>query len=193
MRLVVFGLGNPGRKLRSTLHNAGFEATDKLAALLGGRTRKRCLRCYRSFAVGDVEIVQPLTWMNSSGEAARLFAPFSPERPPIVILDNLDLPMGEVRIRPVRKTSTHRGLLSIQEVLGAGVRPIGIFIGIGRPEEGTDVVDYVLARPATEEARARFDEATTRAAEAAKALIDGEDLPLVQQRFNSRSGGSDGR
>ncbi|MDD3164089.1 MAG: aminoacyl-tRNA hydrolase [Sphaerochaetaceae bacterium] len=143
MQLTVFGLGNPGKKYELTLHNAGFEATDRLAAFLGGKTRKRCLRRYKAFSaqegtagiVQDVLIVQPLTFMNSSGVIAHWFDLKDEGNTVVAVCDNMDLEPGMVRVRWVQSRSTHKGLRSLQENM-PDVRILAVFVGIGRPAEG---------------------------------------------------------
>ena len=66
--MIVFGLGNPGAKYSGTRHNAGFETVEKLAARKGMKLRKRCLRLYRKAVLDDLTLVEPLTFMNSSGK-----------------------------------------------------------------------------------------------------------------------------
>lgn len=188
--MTVFGLGNPGKKYEGTLHNAGFEATDRLAAFLGGKTRKRCLRLYKAFfsekgtaqTVQDVTIVQPQTFMNNSGEIARFFDLSS--QTVIVVCDNMDLEPGMIRIRKCQSISTHKGLRSIQQNT-AGVEILAVYIGIGRPEPGVEVVDYVLSRPEGVKLDA-FRDGAEKAALALEQLASGKSVQEVQLEFNHK-------
>jgi PTH1 family peptidyl-tRNA hydrolase len=197
MSLLVFGLGNPGKRYELTLHNAGFEATDRMAAFLGGKTRKRCLRRYRSFSLDkdavisvdgdsvslpqDVLVVQPLTYMNHSGNISRYFQ--LDGKMVAVVCDNMDLDLGMVRIRKVQSLSTHKGIRSLQENL-PGVEFVGVFVGIGRPAEGVSVPDHVLSRLADPLKEALFIQGVEKAASALEELALGRDVTEVQLEFN---------
>lgn len=147
-RLIV-GLGNPGPRYRNTRHNLGFMVIDRLVARLGANHPK--LRCqallYETGYAGQrLFLAKPLTFMNESGKAVRCL--LAEERIAfddlLVVYDDLDLPPGCLRLRRTGSSGGHRGVWSIIRCVGsrdfARVR-----IGIGRPEEGQDVVDYVLA------------------------------------------------
>lgn len=166
--LLVFGLGNPGRRYAETFHNAGCMAVDLLAGGLGLRFRS----CGEAdCASGVLEGTQVLlgrsrTYMNVSGLAV---APVyrrragSPEDL-VVLHDDLDLPLGIVRLKRGGGTGGHNGLRSLVEELGTADF-VRVRIGIGRPPEGTDPADYVLSR-VPPEARERFDRGVAFAAEA---------------------------
>ncbi len=176
--MVVFGLGNPGAEYRGTRHNAGFETVEIIAALKGMKLRKRCFRNYRSAYSGDLVLVQPLTYMNRSGEAV---PPFMKEGETYaVILDQMDLPPGKARIRMRGSSAGHNGLRSMISVLGEEI--IRIYIGVGRPEG--DVVSHVLSGFSPED-RALVDQAEKRAAEAVLMLCEGERYEKVAQYLNS--------
>lgn len=146
---MIAGLGNPGPDYQDTRHNLGFMALDALAArwkipfgqdnkpLLLGRGRRR----------GEsILLAKPLAYMNRSGEvigplAAREEVPGSRV---LIVVDDLDLPLGTVRFRPRGGTAGHRGMESIVEHLGYEDFP-RIRLGIGRPEvESMAESDYVL-------------------------------------------------
>ena len=178
--MTVFGLGNPGAKYEGTRHNAGFETLEKVAAQKGMKLRKRCFRCYRRAVLDDLVLVEPLTYMNSSGLAI-------PDNIPkdgrlIVIADQMDLPPGRIRIKNGGSSAGHNGLKSIIAAYGSDF--IRIYIGIGRPEEGVSVIDHVLSRY-SEEDRALVDSAESRAAEAVLRIYGGEKLESVMQWANS--------
>ncbi|MEO6165782.1 MAG: aminoacyl-tRNA hydrolase [Candidatus Binatia bacterium] len=146
---IVVGLGNPGRKYDGTRHNIGFLVIDSLA-----RQHNIALdqhRCGALIGLGESHeepllLAKPETFMNRSGEAvAALLQQYEVTAADLVVIyDDLDLPLGRIRIRTKGSAGGHRGVSSIIEHLG-GVPFNRIRIGIGRPPEGTVVIDYVLA------------------------------------------------
>ena len=145
---LIVGLGNPGARYALNRHNVGFQCIDRLTETYGIPLRKK--RFKARYGEGTIEghlvvLAKPLTFMNSSGKAV---APLSrhyhlaPQRV-LVIHDDLDLPLGRVRLRPGGSSGGHRGLKSIIEALGTQDFP-RLRIGIGRPAQG-DPIDYVLS------------------------------------------------
>lgn len=165
---MVFGLGNPGPRYAGTFHNAGWMAVELLARDLGVRFRAGGdADCASGVLEGaDVLLGRARTYMNRSGLAV---APVyrkhagSPERL-VVLHDDLDLPLGTVRLKRGGGTGGHNGLRSVAEELGTPDF-LRVRIGIGRPPEGIDPADYVLSR-VPPDARERFDRAVAAAAEA---------------------------
>lgn len=167
MRLIV-GLGNPGRRYRRTRHNTGWEVLEALASTHGISiaTEDGWAQVGRG-AIGGrrVMLSRPETYVNVSGTAVADLR--RRHRVPVehlmVIVDDLDLPVGTVRVREKGSHGGHNGLRSIIEALGttafARVR-----VGIGRPPAGEDPAEYVLQRPAADE-RVLLDEAVALAAE----------------------------
>ncbi len=148
IRLLV-GLGNPGQKYQRTRHNVGFMVIDELVRHF--RLRKyheRCLSHIYKVKVGGREIVlaKPQTFMNNSGRAVEnLLEEFSLEPSQmLVIYDDLDLPLGSMRLRLKGGSGGHRGMESIISAVGTESFP-RLRIGIGRPKSKGDVVDYVLS------------------------------------------------
>lgn len=187
MRLIV-GVGNPGRRYRRTRHNAGWEVLEAIAGTHGISvdTEDGWAQVGRG-AIGGrrVMLARPETYVNVSGTAVadlrrRHRVPL--ERL-IVIVDDLDLPVGTVRVREKGSHGGHNGLRSIIEALGttafARVR-----VGIGRPPAGEDPAEYVLQRPAAEES-VLLDEAVALAAEGVMLWVtDGIDAAM--RRCNPR-------
>ena len=178
--MVVFGLGNPGAGYARTRHNVGFDTVERIAALKGIKLRKRCFRLYRRASAGNLTLVEPLTYMNSSGDVVNENAAAGEEM--IVIVDQMDLPPGRIRIRRGGGSAGHNGLKSI--IAAHGPEFIRVYIGIGRPDEGTSVVDHVLTR-FDDADRALVDQAEERAAEAVLRLAGGERFESVVQWANS--------
>ena len=182
--MFVFGLGNPGSEYENTRHNVGFMTVEKIAALKGATFRKRCFRPCRTAKIDDGKtlLVEPLTFMNSSGEA--LNGLVENTDPLIVICDQMDLPPGKVRIKAKGGSAGHNGLKSIISVYGESF--IHVYIGIGRPEDG-DIINHVLSSFSDED-RKKIDGAVSRAAEAVLDIVEGKPLNEVIQRVNSFQG-----
>lgn len=178
--MVVFGLGNPGAKYKGTRHNAGFETVERIAAQKGIKLRKRCFRLYRRAVSESLVLIEPLTYMNSSGDVAAECIPA--DETVIVVVDQMDLPPGKVRIRRGGGSAGHNGLKSMIGAIGADF--IRVYIGTGRPAPGVSVIDHVLTRYNSTD-RAMVDEAEKKAAEAILSLCEGEPFERVAQRVNS--------
>ncbi len=183
MKLIV-GLGNPGQRYQRTRHNLGFLIVDRLAAehriaLAEGICRSVCGEGF----CGESRIVlaKPQTFMNLSGEAVECLARNVSAEDVIVIHDDLDLPLGRIRIRARGGAGGHRGVLSIVERLGEA--PFyRVRVGIGRPPAGVDPVDYVL-QPFDAGESEQLPALVERAAEAVTSLLrDGPARAMA--RFN---------
>lgn len=147
---LVVGLGNPGLEFRRTRHNVGFMAVDKIAKLWDISLKSKRGLPLRAGRVNmdsgrEVLLVKPYTFMNRCGPALKALMEHSRLKPSrlIVIHDDLDLPLGRLRIKRRGGDGGHRGIRSIIEELGHG-RFLRLRLGIGRPEENEDPRDYVL-------------------------------------------------
>lgn len=158
IRLFV-GLGNPGPEYEATRHNAGFWWVDALADKLGAR-----LVAERSWhghvarvnlAGAPLWLLQPMTFMNRSGQSVAALARFYKIAPAeiLVVHDELDLPPGQARLKCGGGNGGHNGLRDIQAQLGS---PDfwRLRLGIGHPGVKAEVVDYVLRKPAPEQREA---------------------------------------
>lgn len=186
MKMVV-GLGNPGPQYETTRHNAGFMALDLLADELDikfTREKQGALIGTGQIESGRVLLVKPLTFMNLSGQAvARLVRWYGiAPRDILVLLDDLDLALGRLRIRPRGSSGGHKGLASVLEALGTEDVPRAR-IGIGRPPSGKDVVEYVL-EPFTDEEWEVIRPVLIRAAQAAQFWLLKGDIEEVMNRYN---------
>ena len=148
MPKLIVGLGNPGPRYAFNRHNAGFQCLDRLARKHGLSFTKTQFRAH--LASGEIEgtkviLAKPLTFMNLSGEAIRPLVRWYKVhlQDLLVIYDDLDLPLGKLRLRPKGGAGGHRGMLSIIEALGTQDFP-RLRLGIGRPVTG-DAVTYVLS------------------------------------------------
>jgi PTH1 family peptidyl-tRNA hydrolase len=184
--MVIVGLGNPGGEYAQTRHNVGFWCVDILAkehSIALGRRHRTALVGEGVIAGSRVALAKPRTYMNLSGEAVRyLLARYrvSP-RQLLVIYDDMDLPLGKLRLRPSGSAGGHNGIKSIIQATGSQEFP-RIRIGIGRPAEGLVGREHVLGHMSSEERKAAED-AVRRAAEAV-AFILTEGIEAAMNRFN---------
>ena len=185
MKLIV-GLGNPGKKHQRTRHNLGFLVIDRLAQLNHIAIGKKCC----DSLIGEwfhrdetIVLAKPQTFMNRSGEAVKgLLAEYRGTADDVVVVyDDLDLPLGRIRIRPQGSAGGHRGILSIQEHL-AGAPFCRVRVGIGRPPEGMDAVNYVLEPFSAVELDA-LSEIVDRAAASVECLVT-DGIERAMGRFN---------
>ena len=170
IRLVV-GLGNPGAEYNGTRHNVGFEIVDRLAAEWG-LAWQHSKSWHALWAKGDKAIlVKPTSYMNRSGDPVQAIAHFYKIEPSeiLVVLDDMALELGRLRLRPDGGTGGHNGLESVIVQFGTEEIP-RLRVGIGAaPREGA--VDYVLGR-FFEEERPIVEKTIARAADAVKWAID---------------------
>jgi PTH1 family peptidyl-tRNA hydrolase len=148
---LIVGLGNPGREYEQTRHNVGFLAIETLAKLLGITELSNKKKCFSLVGEGMLQghkvfLAQPQTYMNESGVAvAELLKWYNiaPEKL-FVIYDDMDLPVGEVRIREKGSSAGHHGIESIFRHI-SNHNFVRVRIGIGRSEV-VNGADYVLAK-----------------------------------------------
>lgn len=168
---LIAGLGNPGPEYAGTRHNIGFAVVDRLAAEWGLRWQHE-KKWHVLWAKGtNTLLVKPTSFMNRSGEPLQAVAQYYKISPAemLIVLDDMALPLGRLRLRPEGGTAGHNGLESVIMQFGTEEIP-RLRIGIGAaPPEGH--VDYVLGR-FFEEERPLVDKATARAIEAVKWAID---------------------
>ncbi len=186
MRAII-GLGNPGDKYAHTRHNAGFDTVAILAQKEDIPMRR--LRCKAIVGEGLIDsekavLVLPQTFMNESGLCVQEILHYYKLEPREVLIvhDDIDLPMGKVRVRPFGGAGTHNGMRSIIGISQSDRFP-RIRIGVGSQPEQWDLADWVLSGYPDEESRKIMFDAFTRAAEAARMFItDGIDLAM--NRYN---------
>ena len=172
---LIVGLGNPGDKYDGTRHNAGFLAVDALAGKEGfriSRVKFQALTAQAEVGGQGALVMKPATYMNLSGEAVGEAARFYhiPPANVLVISDDVDLPLGKLRIRTGGSAGGHNGLKSIIQHLGTDRFP-RIKIGVGgKPHPDYDMADWVLGRLRGED-RKVLDGAADRAAEAAACYL----------------------
>ena len=185
MKLVA-GLGNPGRQYAGTRHNVGFEVIDELAKrhrVSFEAAPADALMCKWRRDGEIVLLVKPLTFMNLSGVAAgQLMRYFKIDVPDLlVICDDVNLPLGRLRVRAGGSDGGHNGLRSMADELGT-MDYSRLRIGVGRGDERRDLADHVLAGFAPEE-QPGVNDAVTRAADAVECwVLDG--LAKTMNVFN---------
>ena len=215
---IALGIGNPGSDYASTRHNVGFMVLDLLAERLGlsfarlerqgpdgskrfsGKVKAQVCegrRKGRSFL-----LAKPQTYVNLTGDVAAPLLRFSKRSPDalFVIVDDLNLPLGRMRLRPSGSAGGHNGLKSVQQLLGTDAYP-RLRLGIGPPASddsdggsegrskaavlrGRDWPDFVLA-PFLPEEKEVLGRVLVRAADCTQGWLDGEDLQSLMGTFNS--------
>lgn len=184
---LIVGLGNPGRKYEESHHNAGFMALDDLAARLGASVTRAKFDALTGMAVlagKKVLLMKPQTFMNLSGKAVGAAASFYKLQPQqvLVLVDDIALAPGKLRIRPSGSAGGHNGIKSIIGALGTQDFP-RIRIGVGERRGGeADLADFVLASFSTADRKlmlGRFDDVY----EAAGLIVNG-DVSAAMNRYN---------
>ena len=180
-RFLVVGLGNPGPGYAKTRHNAGFMVLDRLAEEEGLVFREKNDALLAEWGRGW--LLKPLTYMNLSGRAV---APFVrkkgiPLHRLLVVHDDLDLPLGKIRLKRGGSSGGQKGVASIIQALGDDGFD-RLRIGIGRPPPGMDAARYVLS-PFTQEEEKLFAKVLEAAADAVRVWKE-EGLEAAQSRFN---------
>jgi PTH1 family peptidyl-tRNA hydrolase len=184
MKLIV-GLGNPGAEYERTRHNVGWRVVDAFARkfrMAVTKHEKNALTGSGRVAGGSVMVAKPLTYMNLSGDAVRLLGNTYLESTEemIVVYDDIDLPLGRLRIRPNGSAGTHNGMRSIISSIGTENFP-RLRVGIGSAEQGR-LRDYVLDEFSAEE-EPIVERAVERAVDALLLFVRG-DLKRAMNQFN---------
>jgi peptidyl-tRNA hydrolase, PTH1 family len=181
---MVVGLGNPGAKYKRTRHNAGFIVLDELAERWGLHDwHKKNDARYALDRQRRTLLVEPQSFMNLSGSPTLGMATFYKIPPPriLVVVDELDLPFGTLRMRAQGSAGGHNGLKSIIEALGQDYPRLRI--GIGRDHEG-DAIERVLSPFSDEELR-ELPEIVDRAIEGIELWLDAGVTPAMN-RINAK-------
>jgi peptidyl-tRNA hydrolase, PTH1 family len=188
VEFIVAGLGNPGDRYPRTRHNLGFLAVEALATARRARwqapaRKRRTARC--NIAGRDVLLVEPLTFMNLSGDAlaALVLEETIPAERLLVVCDDIALPLGQVRLRRAGSDGGHNGLASIIERLGTTGFP-RLRMGIGPVPPRVDAAEFVLAEFLPEEETA-VEAMVAEAMACTEAwIVDGVERAMA--RFNAR-------
>jgi PTH1 family peptidyl-tRNA hydrolase len=189
---LVVGLGNPGKEYAETRHNIGFMVLDRLAGQYNCSFKRKL-----KFAAevgelgtgeGKVVLAKPQAFMNRSGLTVSAIAGWLKLSPPemLVVVDDADLALGQLRLRLAGGSGGHNGLRSIIEALGGREDFPRLRIGIGRTgPTGVDITGHVLGRFAAAE-RADVTEAVKQASEAIECCWR-EGLTFAMNRFNRKT------
>ncbi len=184
---IVVGLGNPGTRYQETRHNVGFKTIDILSAQLnidiikkrfGGHTGEG------SFEGSKIILLKPQTYMNLSGESVYEAASWYkiPLSRIILVYDDVDLPVGKIRVKPNGSAGTHNGMRSVVGCMQSENIP-RVRIGIGAPGiREFDLGDYVLGRFSADE-KPEMEKSLENAAEAVKVIIK-DGIEAAMNRFN---------
>lgn len=185
---LIAGLGNPGAEYARTRHNVGFMVAERLARRWHGdwKTDSRFRSSLASVESGGrrVLLCRPQTWMNSSGEAIRRLKEFYRVALTrlLVVVDDADLPLGELRMRPRGSSGGHHGLESVEQHLGTREYP-RLRIGIGRAANDTrEITGHVLGRFSGAEI-ALWERVLGRAADQAACWLD-RGITKAMNQFN---------
>lgn len=184
---VVCGLGNPGPEYESTRHNVGWWVVEEVQATFGFPPFRRAGRTRVSegrIDGHDVVLVEPLTWMNRSGAALAPLARsenFDVSRDLLVVVDDVALDIGRVRIRPSGSAGGHNGLKSVEASLRTQ-EYARLRVGVGAGPPGADLADWVLT-PFGEEDEQRVVELLPYLVDAVRAWVN-EGAETAAGRFN---------
>lgn len=187
---LVVGLGNPGTKYQGTRHNVGFEVVDRLAQ--GGSRPTFSRRFDGQVAEAEIDyrrvlLLKPETFMNLSGRSVAQAVKFYKLQPAdiLVVCDDLNLPLGKLRLKPGGSDGGQKGLRDITAHLGTEQYP-RLRIGIGQRGE-IDAVDFVLSRFRSAE-RPAIDDALILATQAVAVWVT-QGLDAAMNAFNGPAGG----
>jgi len=185
---VVVGLGNPGQHYSQTRHNVGFMFIRRVAKAWDVRLKKRMYLSKGIVVNRDndkILLAMPQTYMNNSGQALRLIVKRTQIELShlIVVYDDLDIPLGEIRVRKEGSAGLHKGMISIIQELETSKFP-RIRIGIGPLPEDADAADFVLS-PFQKEEMPLLDKNLTIAQEALELILSGE-IDRAMSIYNQR-------
>jgi PTH1 family peptidyl-tRNA hydrolase len=183
---IIAGLGNPGRKYERNRHNVGFMLLNRLSNKLGesfGKIEAKALVCKTSFQGERIILVKPQSYMNKSGMPVASLVRFYqiPLGNLLVTYDDVDLPLGVLRIRPSGGSGGQKGMQSIIERLGTEEFP-RLRIGTGRPPGRMDAADYVLQDFSSQETEL-LDDSLDRGVKAVLAFVS-NGLDNAMNAFN---------
>ena len=183
---IIVGLGNPGKEYEETRHNTGFMVLDKIAEKYNIDVRKQ--KCKALLGQGEINgekviLVKPQTYMNLSGEAVSEVMKFYKveKKNIIIIFDDIDLPVGTLRVKERGSAGTHNGVKSVVYLLGT-TEFKRVKVGVGKQRPGEDLVNHVLGKFSKED-RVLLEEALDKAV-AATEMIMGQSVAAAMNSFN---------
>jgi len=186
---AIIGLGNPGSQYKGTRHNVGFETMDKLCydhkITMKKNNRFKAMVGEGRINGKQILLIQPLTYMNLSGEAVRKILHFYkiPPTEMVVVYDDVNLPVGDIRVRERGSAAGQKGMANIIAQLSTDEFP-RIRIGVGEKPPSWTLSDYVLSRFLREE----WDDmikGITKAGDAVEQILK-EGVVLTMNKYNKR-------
>lgn len=186
--IIIVGLGNIGEDYLGTFHNVGFMCVEALAEELKLKFKKlecRAVTAVKEIGGEKIVLAKPTTYMNLSGEAVKsLLQKYKADISDLIVLvDDLDLPLGSIRLRPSGSAGTHNGLRNIVDLLGSTDFK-RIRVGIGKPAYG-DIKDYVLSKIKADEAP-YIIESVKKVRDALSEYIKEKNFTALQQKYNRK-------
>lgn len=190
---IIIGLGNPTREYQATRHNIGFDAVTRICDDYNIRLdmKEHKALCGRGYIGGEkVILAQPQTYMNLSGESVRALVDYYKltSEDIIVVCDDINLDVGQLRVRKKGSAGGHNGLKNI--ILQLGTQDfMRIRVGVGQKPEKWDLADYVLGRfPKEEEPLIR--EALERVSKVCGCIIT-DGVETAMNRYNQKTGAAE--
>lgn len=185
-RFIIAGLGNPGISYARHRHNVGFMVLDNLAhrhQVAFKRVRRKYL--HAEFHLNDAHILlaKPQTYVNQSGDVLKNLLHYFhlPLEQALIVFDDLDLPIAELRMRPHGGSAGHKGMQSIIDCINSRSIP-RLRVGIDRPPGRKDPADYVL-QPFSSEEQELIEVALSRAADAIETFVN-SGIQIAMSTFN---------
>jgi PTH1 family peptidyl-tRNA hydrolase len=188
-RYLIVGFGNPGRQYKCNRHNVGFMLVDNLAKRLGttfSRMESRALVTKTTYLDKRLILAKPQTYMNLSGQAVASLVKFYkiPLENLLIAYDDVDLPLGTIRLRPVGGSAGQKGMRSTVERLGTEEFP-RIRLGIDRPPGAMQAADYVLQDFSKDEIEI-VNHVIDRATDATLVFVT-EGLDVAMNKYNTHN------
>ena len=191
--ILIVGLGNPGMKYKNTYHNVGFMAVDALAKKCKVKIAKsecNALTCKAIYKGVDFVIAKPQTYMNLSGEAVKkLVRAYDVDEKSqlVVCYDDVDLPIGQLRVRQEGSAGTHNGMRNIVKELNTQ-EFTRVRIGTKTDElaqHEVELIDFVLSK-VDFDSKQVLTTAIESAVEAFEMFIEGDDIQRIQEKINRK-------
>jgi peptidyl-tRNA hydrolase, PTH1 family len=183
---IILGLGNPGKKYARSRHNIGFMVLEALARKANGRWRDSSLSrsCRIELSGFPVLLTEPLTYMNDSGSAVRELLTNLQRKPQdlLLVVDDLNLPFGRIRIRERGTAGGHHGLESILNILETD-EVVRVRLGIGEEQMPNDRADFVLSDFPGQK-QAELDDMIFKAGNAIQSILS-DGIPKTMALFNA--------
>lgn len=185
-KYLIVGLGNPDKEYAQTFHNIGFMCIDRVAEKLSAKFSKgecRAISAHVTLPDAKIILAKPVTYMNLSGEAVyELVKKYKIEQDKcLIVYDDADLPLGELRLRQKGSGGTHNGMKNIVAKMGTE-EIFRMRIGIGKEHEG-DLSSFVLSKIRQED-KISLEDAFERGACAAVDFVRGESFDKVMLKYN---------